>query len=317
MKTTFQILLALLLAAPTAVAGELIWVEEDGTTVEPLDLVEGVLKDRHLGFPDNDNGPGTLLKWNFGGQDQGGPNRDAPLVTDRPDFTEASSTVGRRVLQVEFGYTFTMDEEPSGRMHHHSAGEPLLRYGFGADWFELRLAFFPVSQRTDSGGGWSTQGGSRDLYLGTKIALTSQECHYPEMAIILQSTVPSGSRGFTNDEVLPGANLLYSWEVNNAISIGGSTQANRSLDESTNDPYLDIAQSATVVLGLSDKIGMFTEWYAFFPDGADTARVEHYFDGGFTVLLSNDVQFDIRAGYGLSRSADDFFVGTGLSIRFQ
>ncbi|MCA9212882.1 MAG: hypothetical protein KDB27_07455 [Planctomycetales bacterium] len=33
--------------------------------------------------------------------------------------------------------------------------------------------------------------------------------------------------------------------------------------------------------------------------------------------MSDDVQFDIRAGMGLNDDADDFFVGTGLSVRFR
>ena len=48
---------------------------------------------------------GTLLQWSYGTSFSGGPNLDEPLVTDRPDFTAASSTVGRGVAQLEFDYT--------------------------------------------------------------------------------------------------------------------------------------------------------------------------------------------------------------------
>jgi hypothetical protein len=60
----------------------------------------------------------------------------------------------------------------------------------------------------------------------------------------------------------------------------------------------------------------YTEWYVLAPASADTNRPEHYFNGGFTVLLSNDVQWDIRAGVGLTGAADDYFVGSGLSVRY-
>jgi len=46
-------------------------------------------------------------------------------------------------------------------------------------------------------------------------------------------------------------------------------------------------------------------------------KPQHYFDGGLTYLISSDVQWDLRAGLGLNDAADDFFVGTGLSIRFR
>ena len=39
----------------------------------------------------------------------GGPDLNAPLVTDRPDFTEASSTVGRGIAQLSLAtLTLTM-----------------------------------------------------------------------------------------------------------------------------------------------------------------------------------------------------------------
>ena len=65
------------------------------------------------------------------------------------------------------------------------------------------------------------------------------------------------------------------------------------------------------------KFGAYTEWFALFPHSADTARPEHYFNGGFTYLLSDDIQWDIRAGKGLNGAADDYFVGTGVSLRYR
>lgn len=55
-------------------------------------------------------GEGTLFRWLVSPEASGGPVVDEPLVTDRPDFTEASVTVGRGVLQIESGYTFVQDD---------------------------------------------------------------------------------------------------------------------------------------------------------------------------------------------------------------
>jgi hypothetical protein len=54
---------------------------------------------------------GTLLQWGSGPRVDGGPDLREPLVTDRPDFTEASVTVGMGVVQYETGYTFTYDDD--------------------------------------------------------------------------------------------------------------------------------------------------------------------------------------------------------------
>ena len=260
--------------------------------------------------------PGTLLQWSRGNSYEGGPDLSEPLVTDRPDFTEASSTVGRGVAQIEFGYTYIRNDDAGVLDETHSMGEPLLRYGIFREWLEMRVGLFPVSMRTSSGGVSNTTSGTEDLYLGLKIALTPQECLLPEMALIPQMTVPTGSPAFTNDEVLPGANWIYSWEINDFISTAGSSQFNRAIDEGTGDAYVEFAQSWTVSYSLSDQLGAYTEWFAFFPSSADTAVPQHFFNGGFTYLLTDNVQFDVRGGVGLNEAADDYFVGTGLSIRF-
>ncbi len=259
--------------------------------------------------------PGTLMQWSYGTSFSGGPDQDEPLVTDRPDFTEASSTVGLGVAQIEFGYTYTYDSNAGVSTRTHSFGEPLLRVGILAEWLEFRIAAFPLEERTRSAGASNTASGVADLYLGFKIALTPQEGLLPEMALIPQMNVPSGSRAFTSNSVEPGLNWIYAWEINDFISTAGSTQGNRRIDASGN-AYLEMAQSWTIAYTLSEKLGAYTEWFSLIPSGADTARTESVANGGFTYLLSNDVQFDIRAGFGLNEAAADFFTGTGLSIRF-
>jgi hypothetical protein len=42
-----------------------------------------------------------------------------------------------------------------------------------------------------------------------------------------------------------------------------------------------------------------------------------HWPGGFTFLVSDNIQWDIRGGVGLNDEADDYFVGTGLSVRFR
>ncbi|MCF6311706.1 MAG: transporter [Verrucomicrobiales bacterium] len=245
---------------------------------------------------------GTLLQWSP--HVSGGPDLDAPLITDRPDFTEASVTVGKGVAQLEFGYTYI----DSGDTDAHSIGEPLLRYGILADYLELRLAILPSAE--------STGRGFSDLYFGFKIALTPQQGWLPEMALIPQTWIPTGSQTFTDRGWQPGLNCIYSWQISPTISTAGSTQINR-LFEDADDDFLQLAQSWTIALTLSEKIGAYSEWFALFPMQSSSSQNEHYLNGGFTYLINKNLQADIRAGWGLNKNAEDFFAGAGLSIRFQ
>jgi hypothetical protein len=261
-------------------------------------------------------GPGTLMQWGYGPEVQGGPDLNEPLVTDRPDFTESPVTVGMGVVQIEAGYTFTYDDHEDGKISEHSYPETLFRVGMLAEWFELRLGWnYGESAETVFGGSDANLEGAEDLYVGSKFALTPQSGCLPETGLILQMTVPTGSSAFTAGEVLPGVNFVYGWDVTEEFSVGGGTQANRALDDNGEDFYVEFAQSITSGFGLTDKLGSYAEWYMFAPAGAETAQNQQYFNGGFTYLITDDIQWDIRAGVGLNEAADDFFTGSGLSIR--
>ena len=186
-----------------------------------------------------------------------------------------------------------------------------MRYGIVADWLELRVGYNYLDE--ESGGVRNT--GSEDLYLGVKIGLTPQEGILPEMALIPQMTVPTGNNAFSSNQVLPGANWIYGWEINERISTAGSTQFNRALDGIGN-AYTEWAQSWTIAYSLTEKLGAYTEAFAVLPSGAVNVLPEYYFNGGFAFLLNDNVQWDIRGGVGLNDAADDFFVGSGFSIRF-
>lgn len=259
-----------------------------------------------------DAGPKTLFQWGYGGRQEGGAPLDEPLVTDRPDFTESSTTVGRGVLQLEMGYTYAYRNRGVQEIGY-SYPDLLVRAGVLFDWLELRLDWAMLESHDGVTG---TAIGSSDLGIGFKIALTAQQGILPEMALIPQMSVPAGSAEFRDNEVLPGLIWIYSWQLNDWLATAGQTQLNRGLDSGTGDPYWEFSQSWTVAVSLSDRWGGYAEWFVLTPDGATNEVTQHFVNGGFTFLVSDDCQLDIRYGEGLSRRGEDYFMGMGLSVRF-
>jgi Putative MetA-pathway of phenol degradation len=260
--------------------------------------------------------PKSLFQWSYGAEPEGGPApMDEPLISDRPDFTEASTTVGRGVVQLEAGYTYTFDRNGDDFEKEHSFPETLLRVGALAEWFELRIAYNHGSLGVHELGDFDSGSGGRDLYLGTKIGLTLQQGILPEMALVPQMTVPTGSETFTAHHVCPGLNWLYGWDINDFLSCGGSTQGNKSVDVDGSSFTL-MAQSFTIGYSLTERIGAYTEYFGLYPSGATSALPENYFDGGFTFSVTNNLQLDIRAGLGLNAAAADYFLGSGFVVRF-
>jgi len=267
--------------------------------------------------PSSFRGQPTLFTWSGSEENEGGPpSRDEPLASDRPDFTEASTTVGRGVIQLETGYTFIRDKSGGTATDTHSFPETLFRVGMFADWFEFRFAYnHGVQKLAPVGLPVSTASGGEDIYLGAKIGLTGQRGILPEMAIMPQMTVPTGHNGVTGSEALPGINWLYGWDINDWLSTGGSSQVNKGTDDDGTN-YYEYAQSWTVCFALTERVGMYTEFFALMPSGASAAKPEYYFDGGFTFSVTNDLQLDVRSGSGINGAADDYFIGSGAVIRF-
>ena len=194
----------------------------------------------------------------------------------------------------------------------------LWRIGMFAEWFELR-----IGQNFSSGDNFAndilfeTARGPEDLYLGVKLFLTEQKGGLPETSLILQTDVPTGDRDLTADEMLPGFNYLFGWDIiDDCLSAGGSFQINRAVDET--GFYVEVASSFTINYRLRPKVGAFTEWFGLYPAGAFDPGIgpEHYFDGGFTYLVTDNFQLDIRAGVGLNEHATNFFSGAGFGIRY-
>lgn len=255
------------------------------------------------------------------------PPGDDTIETDRPDFTEASSVVGDGVTQFELGYTFFYDDAENEDLitRTHSAPEILSRIGLN-DWCELRVGWTYLWEEIDDAGVRSTGDGAADLYLGTKLFLMEQDVWIPEASLIVQGTAPTGAGRFSADHAEFGMNLLYGWDLIADWTCAGSTGFNTSrepIEDAVLGPVLDIddhhaifQQSFTVGIPITDRFRGYTEWFMLATTGKADEVAEHYFDGGFTYLATDDLQFDIRAGVGLNDDAQDFFVGSGLAFRF-
>ncbi|MCE9555262.1 MAG: transporter [Planctomycetes bacterium] len=124
-------------------------------------------------------------------------------------------------------------------------------------------------------------------------------------------TLPTGPG---SHYVLPGVSYLYGWDLNDTWSIGGSTLGEAAVDDD-DVQYLELGQSLTVGCSITEVVGAYAEWFALMPAWSQTELPQQYFNGGFTFLVNNNLQFDVRAGTGLNAAADNFFTGGGAVIR--
>ena len=234
---------------------------------------------------------------------------------DRPHLPEASTTVGKGRIVLESGYTFN---NKGSTFSSNSYPEALLRVGMFADWFEFRIGQNFLSAEQTVGGVQTSISGAQDLYLGVKVALTEQKQYLPEIALIPQMTVPTGSREVSAGRVLPGLNVDSTWKIiKDFFSIELLVAANR-VPDGPNRAHVEFATGLTGVVNITRQLETFVEWDAFYPLGVTDPMIgqRHYGVGGLVYFVTNNLAIDIRAGAGLNKQANDFLVGVGFAVRY-
>lgn len=241
------------------------------------------------------------------------------LITDRPDQTESSVTVPPGYAQLEMGWTFTRDDEVGSRIETHQFPSTLVRIGL-LKWMEVRLGWTGYAWEDFHDASRKTRlRGSGDTEIGVKLHLRSEseKGFWPEIALLAGTSVPSGNHNFTTRRADPSTRFSFSHTLSDRVGLGYNlgmsweSELNESGKRVTLSNYL-----YTLALGVSitNRWGGFVEFFGDIPASAQ-GKPANSFDGGFTYLLRSNLQVDVFSGVGLSRAADDWFVGAGLSLR--
>lgn len=228
----------------------------------------------------------------------------APLVTDRPDFTESAFTVGAGRVQIEAGATY----ERSGSARTLAIGEVLARVGVGKR-AEIRVGVPSYLASRDG----ARISGLDDASLGAKFVLSANPQR--PLALILGATLPTGSRRVAARKFQPEAVLTAGFDLSPKTGLGVNLGVGRPTDGSAR--FNQVFGSASLAFELSPKVGAFTEVFAFNRTEV-SGRAQKFVDGGLTYALGDDLQLDGRIGFGLDNrvGGPDYFFGVGVSQRF-
>ncbi len=226
-----------------------------------------------------------------------------PIETDRPGQSSTPSTVPANHFQMETGLRHTQAEP---RHPQWQLPASLLKYGVN-DKFELRLnAQYAYNKTPDS-----TNSGFKPLVGGVKAKLSEEKGWLPAAAVLINFTIPNAaSESFKTDYLAPEVVFLMKNSVGNSAEI----QYNIGVSWDGQSPGPSYLYTFSPNFDLTDKLGMFIESYAYFPEHA---HPDHWVDGGLTFLITNTIQFDVSAGYELSSHDNhhSFFESIGFSFR--
>ncbi|MBY0112921.1 MAG: transporter [Phycisphaerales bacterium] len=245
------------------------------------------------------------------------------IATDRPSFSDTAGIAPVGHFQLETGYTFTLRDRDGVETHRHNGPELLARVGLLDDRLELRATTSGhVWSRTDdgTGAGFASTEGFSDVAVGFKLKLIDQDGLLPRLAVEGITTVGAGRRGISSGRAEPTIKLIWAYDLEKLWGdrwkgFGVYGNVNLAYPTTDGDRFVQGAASACGTYAINDTIGVFAEYYLLGPaaKGTDAA---HSIDVGGTYLINTRTQLDARMGFGLNRTADNVYVGVGISVLF-
>ena len=305
-STTLCLLLSLF--ASTAVAQ----VEYSFSDENNIASTRGFV-DQYSDFTENEE-----LNFDFDNGSESEPERER-IETERHDFTQSTTVVGRGTTQVEFGYTFFQGSGETEVEDSHATPELLIRYGL-TEKVEFRLRYNEVWQFGDE-----DLSGAEDIHWAFKVRTSDQQGWRPESALEIRATAPTGGVDWSTDEVEFGLDYIYGWKISPRVEIYGSSGfSTNGLGEfafrpsaPADEEFILYTQSVAIGAELTERCTAYTEFFGLFTDGFESDEERPvFFNVGLDYYLSDNVVLDVRAGTGLNADAEDLFFGMGGAFRF-
>jgi hypothetical protein len=241
----------------------------------------------------------------------------SPICADRPGKSTATCTVPAGNWQVETGLAdWSLDRHSGERDTALVLGETTIKYGL-TERSDIEVDFTPwqrVSSR--AGGAHESASGIGDLTILYKQQLTAPDAA-AQVAVLPYIKVPTAKRPLGNREWEGGLLVPIGIALGKSpLSIGLTPELDFVADADGHGHHAAMAQVASLGWQASDRLNLSVDlWGQWDWDPAGTTR-QASADGSVAYLLSNDVQLDAGANFGLNRVTPDAQLYTGVSVRF-
>lgn len=218
-----------------------------------------------------------------------------PIVSDRPDQTEASVTVPHKSFQIESGFAFSFSNNTSSL----STPNTLFRYGL-FPFLELRFYNEVLIEKNSMLG---KNSGISDLQVGIKLQIFEREDNPTSVAFLSHLIAPSGSDYFS----------AKAWGNTSRVLVTHQIGARHALGYNLGYTYLnskkgDFIYTLSYAHALTEKFGFFAEIYG---EWIEFENALLNADAGLTYLIKPNLQLDASYGIGLNQRMN--FLGLGMS----
>ena len=250
------------------------------------------------------------------------------IATDRPDFTESAQITPIGWFQCEGGYQYShaVESLPGGSITDRHQFEEVFRFGINKR-FEVRAVINANTERIDIPSTWldpMRRTGVSPVTFGFKYNLFEESDRLPQITWLSHiSTSWFSSGDYANvypEQIFHEQRLMLEKELTSKLGIASNIGIAGGMSEFNN--FLDGGMfSLSLGYDLGNNLGVYAEYFANWEVQGIQLFGTPYFDGGFTKLLSKDLQLDVYAGVNLGSylgsklNTSGFFFGTGVSYR--
>lgn len=227
-----------------------------------------------------------------------------PIATDRPDQTETPILTPKKFFQAEIGFA----REKNGAATNWLLPTALLKYSL-SDFFEARLILEGQTSRIKTGNRVERTGGLVPVEIGMKVKIAEEKGLIPHTSLIGHISLPNWA---SKDRKGVYSALNFRFTMQHTLSSFSTFSYNLGAEWDGRSPEPVFIYTLANGYTFSDKWGGYIELYGFAPQKQSAA---HNFDAGITYLVFPNLQFDVSAGFGITKNAPDHFVGCGVSFR--
>jgi Putative MetA-pathway of phenol degradation len=241
----------------------------------------------------------------------------SPICADRPGKATSACTVPLGHWQVETGFAdWTLQKGSGERDASLVLGETTIKYGVTAS-SDLEVDVTPWQRESSRfGGAQESASGIGDVNVIYKQRLTSADAAVQILAMPFVK-VPTAKHSLGNGRWEGGLLVPVGYSIpKTPLSLALTPELDWIADADGNGYHAAMAQVASLGWAVSDELNLSAEiWGAWDWDPGGTTR-QASADAAAAYLLSNDVQLDAGANFGLNRKTPDVELYGGVSVRF-
>jgi hypothetical protein len=240
-----------------------------------------------------------------------------PICAARPGKSTPACTVPAGHFQLEAGLAaWSLQKSGGERDTSLTIGETAFKYGL-TDRSDIEVDVTPWTRQTSRGPGFrDSASGFGDVTIGYKQGLTADDAAV-QVSVLPYVKIPTAKRPLGNGKWEGGLLVPIGFAIpKTPLSIGLTPEVDWAADSDGRGHHAAMVQvislgwQATPKLSLSGELWGQWDW-----DPAGTTR-QASADGSIAYLITNDVQLDAGANFGLNRQTPEIELYTGVSMRF-